>query len=239
MTASLPDRPDGLTTVLFDCDGVLVDSEVVGLEESARFLREHGFDWQPQDLIRRFTGMRQDRFAAALTEAYAEVLGRAPDAGEREALMDGLIDARRRQRDTMQLVPGAAASVEAARAAGLAVAVASSSATMYLHDKIDRFGLRPLFGDAVFSADLVANGKPAPDIFLHAAEAMGAAPNACLVVEDSAHGVRAGRAAGMTVWGFTGGGHCLDDHAEALRLAEADAVLPDHEALAPALRALA
>ena len=220
-----------ITTVLFDCDGVLVDSEVVGLAESARFLRGHGFDWGPDDLVRRFTGMRQDRFAAALADAYAEVLGRAPDEAERAALTEGLIEARRRERDTMQLVPGAAESVAAARTAGLAVAVASSSATMYLEDKIDRFGLRPLFGEAVFSADLVEHGKPAPDIFLHAGKAMGAAPEACLVIEDSAHGAQAGRAAGMTVWGFTGGGHCLPDHAEALRRAGASAVFPDHASL--------
>ena len=227
-----------ITTVLFDCDGVLVDSEVVGLAESARFLSEHGFDWGPDELVRRFTGMRQDGFAAALAEAYAAVLGRAPDEAERTALMEGLIEARRRERDTMALVPGAAASVEAARAAGLDVAVASSSATEYLQAKIDRFGLRPLFGDAVFSADLVAHGKPAPDVFLHAGAAMDAAPGACLVIEDSRHGVEAGRAAGMTVWGFTGGGHCLLDHADGLMSAGAAWVAPSHAALTARLGGL-
>ena len=220
-----------IQAVLFDCDGVLVDSEVVGLEGSARFLAERGFDWGPEDLIRRFTGMRQDRFADALTAAYEEVLGRAPDAAEAEALMAGLIEARRAERDTMTLVPGAETSVRAALDAGLRVAVASSSASIYLHDKVDRFGLRPLFGEAVYSADLVAHGKPAPDIFLHAAAALGVAPHACLVIEDSRHGVTAGRAADMTVWGFTGGGHCLADHADALSGAGAAWIATDHVAL--------
>ena len=227
-----------ITTVLFDCDGVLADSEVVGLEASARFLQECGFDWGPEDLVRRFTGMRQDQFAASLEAAYEAVLGRPPDTEERAALIDGLINARRAERDTMQLVPSAHDAVAAARSAGLAVAVASSSATAFLHDKIDRFGLRPLFGEAVFSADLVARGKPAPDIFLHAAAALGADPASCLVIEDSRHGVAAGRAAGMTVWGFTGGSHCRAGHDEPLHDAGADRILATHPDLADAITKL-
>ena len=95
--------------ILFDCDGVLVDSEVVGLEDSAAFLADRGFDWTPEDLIRRFTGMRQDAFAAGLRSAYDAVLGRAATDPEAEALMDGVIAARRASRHAMTLVPGAAA----------------------------------------------------------------------------------------------------------------------------------
>ena len=224
-----------IQAVLFDCDGVLVDSEVVGLEASARFLRGHGFDWGPQDLVRRFTGMRQDRFADALTAAYAEVLGRAPDADEAATLMDGLIAARRAERDTMRTVPGAEAAARAAKAAGHRLAVASSSAQHFLDDKIDRFGLRDVFGEHVYSADHVARGKPAPDIFLFAAGKLGAENAACLVIEDSRHGVVAARAAGMTVWGFSGGGHCLDGHDEALMKAGASRVFNGHKALTDAL----
>ena len=217
--------------ILFDCDGVLVDSEVVGLDASVAFLAEHGFDWTPGELVRRFTGMRQDEFSRGLAAAQREVLGRAPSAAEAEALMAGLIEARRSQRHTMQLVPGAAEAVEAAVEAGLAVAVASSSAQAFLDDKIERFGLKSFFGEHVYSADAVDAGKPAPDIFLHAAERLGVPPAHCVVIEDSAHGVAAGVAAGSVVWGFTGGGHCYDGHAARLRSAGSSLVLHDHTAL--------
>ena len=217
--------------ILFDCDGVLVDSEVVGLEDSAAFLNDNGFDWTPEDLIRRFTGMRQDGFAAALRAAYGEVLGRPARDEEAEALMAGVIEARRASRHTMTLVPGAEAMVAAAAATGIPIAVASSSAQHFLDDKVDRYGLRPFFGRHVYSADHVARGKPAPDIFEFAAGKLGADPSACLVIEDSAHGVAAGVAAGAEVWGFLGGGHVLDGHAARLEAAGATRLVSDHAAL--------
>ena len=219
--------------ILFDCDGVLVDSEVVGLEDSAAFLSSRGFDWATEDLIRRFTGMRQDAFAAGLREAYdREVLGRPSTEEEFAALIEGVIDARRASRHEMRLVDGAAASVEAAAASGARLAVASSSAQHFLDDKIDRYGLRGAFGTHVYSADHVAHGKPAPDIFLFAAGKLGTAPTDCLVIEDSAHGVAAGVAAGCAVWGFLGGGHVLDGHAELLTHAGAERLVADHAELA-------
>jgi HAD superfamily hydrolase (TIGR01509 family) len=224
--------------ILFDCDGVLVDSEVVGLEDSAEFLRDNGFDWTTEDLIRRFTGMRTDRFAAGLRAAYADVLTREPSDPEFDALIEGLIATRRAKRHTMAVVAGAHEAVAEAAAKVAGVAVASSSAKIYLDDKIDRFGFRAAFGGHVYSADEVAHGKPAPDIFLHAAAALGTPPERCLVVEDSPHGVAAGVAAGMTVWGFTGGGHCLPDHAARLRAEGAGKILADHAELRAAFSTL-
>lgn len=218
--------------ILFDCDGVLVDSEVVGLEESAAFLATRGFDWSPSDLIRRFTGMRQDAFAAGLREAYGEVLGRPATDEEHQALVTGIVGTRRAQRHTMTLVPGAAATVATAR--GLpdtAIAVASSSAQHFLDDKIDRYGLRKYFGRHVYSADSVDQGKPSPDIFLRAAAQVAVAPERCLVIEDSRHGVLAGRAAGAEVWGFLGGGHAGDGHADMLKAAGAKKIAIDHAEL--------
>ena len=221
--------------ILFDCDGVLVDSEVVGLEDSAAFLADNGFGWTPEDLIRRFTGMRQDAFAAGLRAAYADVLGRPATDAEADALMDGVIAARRASRHAMTLVPGAVETVEAAARSGAGLAVASSSAQVFLDDKVDRYGLRPYFGEHVYSADHVAHGKPAPDIFVFAAAKLGAAASRCLVIEDSAHGVAAGTAAGCEVWGFLGGGHVLDGHAARLTEAGAARVVPDHAALSTML----
>ena len=221
--------------ILFDCDGVLVDSEVVGLEDSAAVLRAHGFDWGPEDLICRFTGMRHDAFAAGMRDAYAEVLGRDATGEESAALMDAVIGARRAARDAMTLVPGAMDAVRAAAAMpGVRMAVASSSAQRFLDDKIDRYGLRGFFGQHVYSADAVARGKPAPDVFVHAAAKLDTPPADCLVIEDSAHGVVAGVAAGAEVWGFLGGGHVLDGHAARLEAAGAARLVADHAELARA-----
>jgi HAD superfamily hydrolase (TIGR01509 family) len=221
----------GKDAVLFDCDGVLVDSEVVGLEESARFLRDRGFSFSAADIIRRYTGKRDDRFRDELLADYSDVLGRAPTLEEGEALFAGLIAQRRAAKNTMQAVPDAALAVAAARAAGFELAVASSSRQEFLDSKVERFGFKELFGDHVYSADAVAHGKPAPDIFLHAAEGLGVAPERCVVIEDSVFGVEAGLAAGMTVFGFTGGGHCFDGHECRLLQAGAAKVFPSHVAL--------
>lgn len=222
--------------ILFDCDGVLVDSEIVGLTEVVAFLRGHGFDWSEEDLIRRFTGMRSDRFRDGMAVAYREVLGRVPSDDEVATLFQGIISTRREQRHQMTLVTGAEAMLTvAAELDGIRRAVASSSAQDTLNDKIDRFGLRPYFQRHVYSADVVAHGKPEPDIFLHAASAVGVAPEHCIVIEDSAHGVAAGVAAGAMVWGFTGGGHCLAGHGEALSRAGAAQVFQDHHTLSQAL----
>lgn len=221
--------------VLFDCDGVLVDSEIVGLEDATEFLRRQGFDWGPEDFIRRFTGMRTDLFVAKLREAYDRVLGRPVTDEEFAALLNGIIDARRANRHKMGFIEGAHGSVEAARSVGLSVAVASSSAQIYLDSKIERFNFAPLFDGHVYSADYVSSGKPAPDIFLYAAEKVKVSPSECLVIEDSAYGVMAGIASGAEVWGFTGGGHCLDDHADSLREAGATRILSHHNELSSAI----
>lgn len=219
--------------ILFDCDGVLVDSEVVGLEDSAAFLNDQGFAWTTEDLIRRFTGMRQDAFAEGLRAAYDEEVLRRPSTDkEFIALIEGVIGARRASRHEMRLVDGAAGAVAAAKASGARLAVASSSAQHFLDDKIDRYGLRGAFGEHVYSADHVAHGKPAPDIFVFAAEKLGVPASDCLVIEDSAHGVAAGVAAGCEVWGFLGGGHVLDGHAERLAHVGAARLVADHTELA-------
>ncbi|MEM1380042.1 MAG: HAD family phosphatase [Pseudomonadota bacterium] len=217
--------------VLFDCDGVLVDSEIVGLEDSAEFLRSQGFSWSPEDLIRKFTGKRDDLFRDELLAAYAGVLGRRPSDDEGAALVEGLIATRRAKRHTMQTVPGASATVAQVKALGLPLAVASSSRQVHLDSKIDRYDLRQFVGEHAYSAEKVTHGKPAPDIFLYAAERISAAPEHCLVIEDSPFGVEAGVAAGMQVWGFTGGGHCLERHENWLLEAGALRIHASHDAL--------
>lgn len=227
-----------IDAIIFDCDGVLVDSEVVGLHETVAFLNADGFDWDAADLIRTFAGMRDDVFKATVRDNYALVLGRAPSDAELEALFEGMIHCRRSRRETMEAVDDVHQAVEFVARLPVARAVASSTRAVFLEDKLKRFDLWDYFAPHAYSAELVNAGKPAPDIFLYAAERLCVDPTRCLVIEDSAHGVTAGRAAGMTVWGFTGGGHCFDGHDDSLFAAGAAEVMTGHKALTEALRAL-
>ncbi len=221
---------NNFTAVIFDCDGVLVDSEILGLDQSAAYLREHGFSWSPAELVRLFTGLRDDVFFGRLGEEYFTINGRAPDAG----FFDGLLAVQRSRRDELLPVPGAE---DALAAMVLPIAVASSSGRQSLDSKLKRTGLYRFFDPHVYSAELVADGKPAPDIFLYTAEKTAADPARCLVIEDSENGVLAGCAAGMTVWGFVGGGHCFDGHGEALARAGAARIVDNFAELASLLDA--
>ncbi len=218
--------------IIFDCDGVLVDSEIVGLEDTAAFMRSKGFAWQAVDLVQLFTGLRDDVFAARLAKEYALILGRPPTEDEATELFATMIENRRRNRHMLQAVPGTKEMVIALEALPVARAVASSTRAQYLEDKLSRFDLLQHFAPHAYSAELVAAGKPAPDIFLYTAAKIGIAPAKCLVIEDSANGVRAGVSAGMTVWGFTGGGHCFDGHGDRLSEAGAARIVEDHGTLA-------
>ena len=225
--------------IIFDCDGVLVDSEIVGLDDVVTYLRRRGFDWDAPYLIATFTGMRDDVFSASLRQEYERILDRAVTDEEAEDLFEGLVATRRAKRDTLQAVPGAAKSAAAVRAlSDVRTCVASSSRMIYLETKLQRCALWDFFAPDVFSAEAVEHGKPAPDIFLYAARQIGIAPADCLVIEDAAHGVTAARAAGMDVWGFCGGGHCFDGHDARLEGAGAARGYHSHDDLAPALSAL-
>ncbi|MEM9705245.1 MAG: HAD-IA family hydrolase [Pseudomonadota bacterium] len=215
--------------VIFDCDGVLVDSEALGLEDSAKYLRSHNLPYTPVDLIRIYTGLRDDVFARTLAAAYREANN---EADPPEDFFQGLIDARRSRSHLLQPVSGA---LETLTGVTGRKAVASSSRAHYLESKLKRTGLWEAAAPHVYSAELVAHGKPAPDIFLYAAQKLGVAPEKCLVLEDAENGVKAGVAAGMTVWGFTGGGHCFEGHAERLKAAGAAWVAPNFPAFLAAL----
>lgn len=219
---------DTFDAVIFDCDGVLVDSEAGGLDASADYLRGHGLSFTEADLVRRFNGLRDDVFAAELTAAYVVANGAPPPNG----FFDGLAAARRSGAQELRAIDGAAKALAAVR---MRKAVASSSRESYLISKLIRTGLHDLVAPHIYSAERVEHGKPAPDIFLYAAERLAIAPARCLVVEDSVHGVAAGLAAGMTVWGFAGGSHCFDGHVESLARAGAERVYSDFAAFTAAI----
>ena len=195
-------RKDAMTkAIIFDCDGVLVDSEVLALEVELAALAEIGLAYEPAQFAARFMGMSNQAFFAALeAESLAHLGTLLPEGFQTRchARYHALLDTR------LTEVPGALAAI-----AKMAhpKAVASSSEAPALEKKLRKTGLWDHFAPHIYSADHVTHAKPAPDLFLHAAARLGLPAADCLVLEDSANGVLAARAAGMRVWGFVGGGH--------------------------------
>lgn len=183
--------------VIFDCDGVLVDSEPISTEVLAEVLAEAGCPVDAATIYDRFLGRSLTSTLQVLRDDFAMELTEAHLAQMREKLYA-------RFRTDLRPIEGVA---EAIRALPCKVCVASSSQPERIRLSLELTGLAPLFGPHVFSATMVERGKPFPDLFLHAAREMGVAPEACAVVEDSLAGVSAAQAAGMPVFAFTGGGH--------------------------------
>lgn len=214
--------------LIFDCDGVLLDTESVAVDAELAFLTAAGLRYDRDTYVRRFVGLAPADWHRHLGDDHRRQLG-VPPPPDFFAELDDRVHAALEA--DLTAIPGA----HEAAAAAPRRCVASSTPLPQLRWKLQRTGLAEVFGDAVFSADAVRDGKPAPDLFLHAAARMDVAPGACTVVEDSVNGVRAGRAAGMDVIGFTGGGHCGPEHAGALRAAGADVVVADFVDLHPAV----
>jgi len=190
-----------IKAVIFDCDGVLVDSEVLIHAIELEALAELGMHYESGPFKARFLGMSNPDYYAALDADAVERLGR-PIRHEMQPRMKARV--RKVFDEQLQAVPGALMAVQAVR---LPKAVASSSGVEALDYKLKKLALWDAFAPHIYSAEHVPYAKPAPDLFLHAAAQLGIAPADCLVIEDSVNGVKAGLAAGMTVWGFAGGGH--------------------------------
>jgi len=186
----------GLQLVIFDCDGVLVDSEVISNRVLAAMLTEQGLPTTLPQARREYQGL-----LLADVKARAEAkLGRSLPPDWLARYEDVRADVFRRE---LAPVAGAAEAVECLCAAGFGVCVASQGKLAKTRLSLALTGLDRLFPErARFSAYGVANGKPAPDLFLHAAAAMGVEPAACAVVEDTPSGVRAAVAAGMRAIGY-------------------------------------
>jgi HAD superfamily hydrolase (TIGR01509 family) len=205
--------------IIFDCDGVLVDSETICVDAELRFLADAGVEFERAAYIQEFMGLTVDEWRTRLGPQIAVRTGR-PVAADFFASLDAVV--MRTMSMHLTALPGIR---EAVASLDLSQCVASSTALERLTWKLQHTGLLDLFAPHVFSAEMVANGKPAPDLFLHAAAMLGVDPSHCVVVEDSVNGVLAGRAAGMAVIGFTAGGHCLDGHGESLAENGADVVI--------------
>ena len=187
--------------IIFDCDGVLVDSEVLFHAVELEVLAEFGLLYESRAFKARFLGMSDAAYYAALEEEALAKLGRSIIAELRPRMTARVLEQFEQK---LCAVEGALDAVNSVR---LPKAVASSSGIKSLDRKLQRFDLWQAFAPHIYSSEHVAKAKPAPDLFLHAAAQLGVAPSACLVIEDSVNGVKAGLAAGMTVWGFSGGSH--------------------------------
>jgi HAD superfamily hydrolase (TIGR01509 family) len=204
--------------VIFDCDGVLVDSETLALGCARSAFAELGVELTDERTRDLFLGISQPAMRAAAQAALGvdlphdfeiQLTRRTVAAFERELRgVDGLR--------------------EALGALDSPVCVASSSSPERIRASLRIVGYTDLFGARVFSASDVERGKPAPDLFLHAALRLGATPSECLVIEDSPLGIEAARNAGMKAFGFTGGAHAIGtDYRERLRGAGASMIFDD------------
>jgi HAD superfamily hydrolase (TIGR01509 family) len=181
--------------VIFDCDGVLVDSERIAVRVESRYLTELGWPLTEAEIMKRFTG----RTDAYMDEAIEAQLGdRLPEGWKDQ------FHRRYREAFAAELAP-VDGVVEALDQLSVPTCVASSGSHDKLRFTLGHTGLYERFEGRIFSGYEVANGKPAPDLFLHAAARMGAEPARCAVVEDTLYGVLAARAAGMRVFGYAGG----------------------------------
>jgi HAD superfamily hydrolase (TIGR01509 family) len=204
--------------VIFDCDGTLIDSEVIASAIDADALTRLGRPTTPAEFVTRFTGVPHREIWRQLEEE----LGRPLPEGFLDALKEVSI---RRFAEELKVIEGVHDAVAAVDRLGVKRCIASSTGLESLRRNLATTDLLTTFDPHVFSASQCARGKPAPDVFLFAASQMGADPADCLVIEDSVAGVTAARRANMPVLGFTGGGHADDGLAGRLTQAGAAVVL--------------
>jgi HAD superfamily hydrolase (TIGR01509 family) len=183
--------------IIFDCDGVLVDSEPLSIRVLVEAVKASGGSLSEAEAYRHFLG----RSLATMVSVLDESFGIKAD----EAFLDRMrTDLYARFEAELQPIAGIA---EALAALDLRFCVASSSQPERIRLSLGLTGLVDFFEPHIFSATMVKNGKPAPDLFLHAAKDMGADPSECIVIEDSPAGILAAKRAGMAVFAFTGGAH--------------------------------
>lgn len=222
-----------IEAVIFDCDGVLVDSEAVVARVALVALQQLGLPYDEETFTHRFTGMTVDHYFAELNADHRKAFGTPLPEGFANKLLQ---DTKVEMDTTLEAIPDVHAAV--ASITGLALAVASSSGLDRLRTKLKIAGLYDMFAPHYYSGDQVTHGKPAPDLFLFAAEKLGIPAPTCVAIEDSVNGVRSAVAAGMPVIGFTGGSHCRDGHDSFLVEAGATLVVNHMSHLAGALDVL-
>ena len=219
--------------VIFDCDGVLIDSEEIYTNSEIEFLSNAGFQIERRAYMEAFMGLSHDEWRVKLETAVQERNGDPLPVNFFESLHTFVMQRFESGLESISGVRSAVSSLETI------CCVASSSRLPDLKWKLEHTGIADLFSAGIFSADMVDRGKPASDLFLHAAATLGMEPRHCVVVEDSANGVIAGKAAGMKVIGFIGGDHCLPDQEAILFNNGAHVVIDDFANLGSTISRLA
>lgn len=181
--------------VIFDCDGVLIDSERIAVRVDVEVLGRLGWPLTEADVIERFMGRSESYMVGEIEAAIGRPLGPDWEAEFRPMY-------RRAMEAELEPVDGV---MDALDRISTRTCVASSSSHDYLEFALGLTGLLDRFDGRIFSAVDVEHGKPAPDLFLHAAATLGVPPGRCAVIEDSRYGVEAARAAGMRAFGYAGG----------------------------------
>lgn len=216
--------------VIFDCDGVLVDSEVIAARIEAELLTQAGYEISAEELSEVYAGLTFKDILMAVEEK-AKIPFQISLIDQAEELVDRKLKSDVRAIESVH---------EAVAAVTSQHCVCSNSRSERIEFMLRKTGLLPFFSGRIFSAleTPTARTKPAPDVFLFAAEKLGAAPARSFVIEDSVHGVSGARAAGMRVIGFTGASHSYPGHADALTEAGAETVIrrwPDLKGVLAAL----
>lgn len=207
----------GFDLIIFDCDGVIVDSEIIAAQQESRLLTDAGYPIEATDLAERFSGMNWKDILLEV-EKEADIPLQASLLEKSEKMLDAKL---------AKSVKGIAGVRRAASQIKLPRCICSNSKPQRITAMLKRTGYLDLFAPHIFSADVIGEKrpKPAPDVFLHAAMEMRVDAVRTVVIEDSVHGIEGARAAGMRVIGFTGASHTYPSHADQLTEAGAETVI--------------
>ena len=196
----MADALQSVDLLIFDCDGVIADSEVISASLLIRELLVHDIRIDADYVFRNFVGKSFPVVADIIAERFGMTLPSTFVSNYRAALREAFADGLRTTPGLLDMLGQLTCPA----------CVATSSSAPRVANTLEILGLTDRFGADVFTASQVAHGKPAPDLFLFAARAMSTPPARCLVIEDSAAGIEAGLAAGMKVWRYVGGSHIAD-----------------------------
>ncbi|WP_375638678.1 HAD family hydrolase [Bartonella sp. MF74HXZ] len=219
--------------IIFDCDGVLVDSEYLAAKIGSQLLKQTGYEISPEELSERFAGL-----------IFRDILKQVEQETEKPIsanLIDQMTNIFRTQIKTkLRAIDDVREAVEIIQTR-YPYCICSNAKSVDIKEMLTTVDLYDLFEGKIFSAPEVGTKrtKPAPDVFLFAAQQLQAEPQNTIVIEDSLHGVHAATAAGMRVIGFTGGSHSYLGHSNALAEAGAETVIAKHAHLGEVLEAMA